>query len=294
MFMKSFSMMLARSIVLGSFLTTLISATAAPQISKNPSNVIAIADFPAGGSQKFSGFVTFMVVKGLVNVHVDVAGLPENSGPFVYHIHEKSLPGSLDCELAGLHLNPYNAPELCDAQLDNSYCQVGDLSGKHGFINTTCFETTYVDPYLALSKNSKASILNKSIVFHYANLTKLACANIEVATPERVGVLVKDYTEHNPEQLAVLKAILEDSDKDTAAVEVDDNLDLVEWDEESGLNVTKPVDNHHYHNYTNVSSYGNHSNFTGQVDDDCGEENNALTLSFGLPVLLAGVLGLVI
>lgn len=291
MFMKSCLAMLTNLVLISSLLTSLVSATAAPKISKNPKNVIAIADFPAGGSEKFSGYVSFSVYKGLVNVHVDVAGLPEEDGPFVYHIHDKTLPENLDCELAGLHLNPYNSPGNCDDQIDNSYCQVGDLSGKHGYINSTCFEETYVDPYLSLSTKSKSAIINKAIVFHYANLTKLACANIQVADGERINTLINDYTEHNPQQLTKLQSILEDFNNENE--ELIEEFDLIEWDEESGLNLTRPVGDNSYGSHSNVSTYGNLTNFTGQVGDDC--ENNAFALSFGIPAAIAGLFaGLVI
>lgn len=292
MFLKSYCLILTK-VLLVTGIFNLVNASAAPEVTNNPKNVIAIADFPAGGLQSFSGFVTFSVIKDLVNVHIDVAGLPENQGPFVYHIHENPIPKSLNCEMAGLHLNPYNAPEICDTQLDNSYCQVGDLSGKHGFINSTCFETVYVDPYLSLSKNSKSSILNKSIVFHYANLTKLACANIKVANRERINTLVMDYTENNPEQLQKLKAILEDIDTNGPNQDFIDELDLVEWDDESGVNI-KPIENLHHKNYSNVSTFSNSTNFTGQVGDDCEEQNTGSIQTLSLFAILAGLLGFVI
>ena len=56
---------------------------------------------------------------------------------------------------------------------NDAYCQVGDLLGKHGCINTTCFELKYNDPYLSLNRKSKSYIIGKSVVFHYPNLTKL-------------------------------------------------------------------------------------------------------------------------
>lgn len=107
----------------------------------------------------------------------------------MYHIHEHPVPADGNCDGTGMHFNPYRAPEFCNAQPDDSYCQVGDLSGKHGWINTTCFEAKYSDAFLSLNPKSKAYIVGRSIVFHYADMTKFACANINYATEEQLAQL---------------------------------------------------------------------------------------------------------
>lgn len=164
-------------------------ADQAPQNTDNTPGTIAVADFP-------KGTVVFYVKRGnKVKVHVDITGLPESGGPFQYHIHDLPVPASGDCNDVGQHFNPFSAPPTCEDQRDDSYCQVGDLSGKHGWIDTTCFETKYYDPYLSLNPASPSYIVGKSVVFHFANLTKFACANIELASSSRTASLLESYKE---------------------------------------------------------------------------------------------------
>ncbi|KAI5957469.1 hypothetical protein KGF57_003163 [Candida theae] len=176
------------------FATTCLSDKA-PKIKKNPKNLVAIADFPFGGDKNIKGNVVFTSSGKYVNVHVDMTGFPHDEGPFYYHIHERSVPENGNCEACGLHFNPYNSSPDCLAQKHNGYCQVGDLSGKHGAINSTCFEFKFTDPYLSLNKRSKSYIVGRSLVFHYANMSKLACADIELANDLRLQSLMDEYVQ---------------------------------------------------------------------------------------------------
>lgn len=188
-------------------------ADKAPKIKKNPKDVVAIADFPFGGNKQVTGTVVFTAKQGnFVNVHVDITGLPKNEGPFYYHIHEKSVPGDGNCEAVGLHFNPYLASPECDEQKNDAYCQVGDLLGKHGLINTTCFELKYIDPLLSLNKKSRSYIIGKSLVFHYPNMTKIACADIEEANDLRLQSLIDEYIQSDDSiQLKELRTPIEDA-----------------------------------------------------------------------------------
>jgi Cu-Zn family superoxide dismutase len=178
----------------------------APKIKKNPKNVVAIADFPFGFDNNVQGNIVFTAKRGkAVNVHVDVTGLPKEGGPFQYHIHENLVPSDGNCDLVGLHFNPYDAPPDCEDQKDDSYCQVGDLSGKHGWIDTTCFETKYNDPYLSLNKKSNSYIVGRSVTFHFANLTKFACADIELASNIRLQSLQDEYNSNSNYDLQELQ-----------------------------------------------------------------------------------------
>lgn len=159
----------------------------APQILDNPSNVVYRADFPFFNSPSVTGLVQFYSLNGTTKVHIDLTGLPKNMGFFSYHIHENSIPYSTPdifnaCESVGLHFNPYKAPLAkdvdCDTFENDAKCQVGDLSGKHGVINTTCYETYYYDPYISLNPKNSAFIGGKSLVIHIGDSVKLACANI--------------------------------------------------------------------------------------------------------------------
>ena len=91
----------------------LLVVSTAPIITKNPKNIVAIADFPFGFDKKVNGYIVFTAKEGkAVNVHVDLTGLP-SEGPFPYHVHVKLVPEDGDCNKVGDHLNPYNASENC-------------------------------------------------------------------------------------------------------------------------------------------------------------------------------------
>ncbi|GMG30482.1 unnamed protein product [Ambrosiozyma monospora] len=157
----------------------LLQLAAADEAPENTDNlkIIGRANLDKG---KTKGMIEFSRAKnGTVKVAVDITGLPEHGGPFYYHIHKNAISDDGDCESAGTHLNPFNAPrDECDTLDNNAYCQVGDLSGKHGWINTTCFQATYYDPYLSLNPDNKAYVIGRSVVLHYADMTKISCGNI--------------------------------------------------------------------------------------------------------------------
>jgi hypothetical protein len=55
---------------------------------------------------------------------------------------------------------------------------VGDLSGKHGTIPALPgFSANYSDKYVSLTPGTPAFLGDRSIVLHYANKTRIACAN---------------------------------------------------------------------------------------------------------------------
>lgn len=166
-------------------------ADKAPKVKTPPSDVIAIADFPeAGDHQHARGYVVFTSPDGeKVDVHLEMTGLPQEGGPFVYHIHDNAVPADGNCEGAGMHFNPYAAPPECSEQKGDLYCQVGDLLGKHGWLNLTCVQMGYLDPYLLLHPQLKAYIVGRLVVFHYADLTKFACATIRLALEEQKAML---------------------------------------------------------------------------------------------------------
>lgn len=281
-------------ILTASLIPAMVLADKAPKIKKNPADVVAIADFPAGGDKSVKGNVVFTAKKGkYVNVHVDMTGLPKTGGPFVYHIHESPIPEDGNCEAAGEHLNPYNAPGDCDSQKKDDYCQVGDLSGKHGWIDTTCFETKYDDPFLSLNAKSKSNILGKSIVFHYANLDKFACANIVEADPFRMKSLEEEYTTSGNEDLNELKEFIANdySFQELEVFEADDSKDEEYELKQRDLDQKYPLKHNHtagddcnQSNYTNVSSNG--------MNSDCENSSPYLfynTIMAGMGVL-AGLL----
>ncbi|KAG7194514.1 uncharacterized protein KQ657_004729 [Scheffersomyces spartinae] len=266
-------------------------ASQAPKVSTNPDKAIAIADFPQGGnSQKTLGNVIFYTKKNNeVKVHVDMTGLPAMNGPFQYHIHEYPIGANGDCESTGLHFNPYGATPDCSLQPDDSYCQVGDLSGKHGWINTTCFETKYYDPYLSLDPNSPAYVIGRSVVFHYANLTKFACADIVPLSKQKLTSLDNAAMEKANEYMAgQLEGVTIGDDKSPQVQLERRNLDTFVDDDMTSSKKWNPknstIPKHNYSNNSNASL--NH--YESSIYDDSGSKsgNNAGII----PYMISGIL----
>jgi hypothetical protein len=103
----------------------------------------------------------------------------------VYHIHVDPVPASGNCTATLGHLDPYERGEspVCEASQPET-CQVGDLSGKHGTMDPAAgssFQVVYLDLYLSTEPGVNSFFGNRSIVIHSHNLTRLACANFELA-----------------------------------------------------------------------------------------------------------------
>ncbi|KAK6865657.1 hypothetical protein PG995_002185 [Apiospora arundinis] len=112
---------------------------------------------------------------------VKFSNLPKEGGPFPYHIHEKKVPDGGNCTSTGAHLDPTLRGEtpVCDKAFPQT-CQVGDLSGKYGAITSDPFEATYTDIFGSVTSGSNASIPDRSFVVHFANKTRISCANFKV------------------------------------------------------------------------------------------------------------------
>jgi hypothetical protein len=106
----------------------------------------------------------------------------------VYHIHAYPVPADGNCTGTLAHLDPYIRGETppCDPSMPAT-CQVGDLSGKYGTINGTSASLTYHDPYVSLQPGLGAFFGNRSFVVHYANTTRLACANFSLVGEGMIG-----------------------------------------------------------------------------------------------------------
>lgn len=62
------------------------------------------------------------------------------------------------------------------------------MSGKHGKIASDPFTAEYTDPYSSLQVGSPSYFGDLSFVLHYANKTRLTCANfVKVETPVPTG-----------------------------------------------------------------------------------------------------------
>ncbi|KAJ8264487.1 hypothetical protein GJAV_G00149720, partial [Gymnothorax javanicus] len=130
----------------------------------------------------------------VTNVRVNLTGL--NSQGRGYHVHLFPLPqmsaseGLCSNDNVGGHWNPFNLntsdpdyPTL-PGQTHDMY-EVGDLSSKHGSLGPTeNFEDSFTDFNLPLFGNN--SIVGRSVVIHFENGSRFACASI--GYPGRVTV----------------------------------------------------------------------------------------------------------
>ncbi|KAK1973434.1 superoxide dismutase [Colletotrichum cereale] len=117
-----------------------------------------------------------------VEFKVRFSNLPKEGGPFSYHLHVNPVPADGNCTKTLAHLDPFIRGEAtpCDASKPET-CQIGDLSGKHGAV-TADYEKTYVDPYLSIAEGPGSFFGNRSFVFHFANKTRISCANFKLIT----------------------------------------------------------------------------------------------------------------
>lgn len=158
---------------------SVVAADPAPESHDSPVGASYRAKFDKG----VEGYVNFSSKNGSVLVDVNLSGLPDYGGPFMYHIHELPVPSDGNCTGTKAHFNPYNGHEKAPTPAE---LEVGDLSGRHGEIETQSFETSYIDPYLSLNPDNEAFFADLSVVVHLHNTTRIACANItkEFSIPE--------------------------------------------------------------------------------------------------------------
>ncbi|CCH45575.1 Superoxide dismutase [Wickerhamomyces ciferrii] len=167
-------------------LPTLSIASDAKQNSDSPEGSELIANFPQGGSNQIHGYVKFTGLQnGSVQVDAKFENLPKEGGPFQYHIHEAPVPSNGSCLATLAHFNPNHGNKTdCPSQHNNAGCELGDLSGKHGYIPVSqdgSFETSYVDEWLSINPQNDYYFGNgdRSLTLHYANTSRIACANFE-------------------------------------------------------------------------------------------------------------------
>jgi len=167
-----------------SFAVAQTSTPSAPVIMDNtPGQFVMINPKSWHGDTSFVGEISAASsanggVLMTVNLNGGAAGdIP--GGPFKYHIHQYAVPSNGSCDATGAHLDPTNRGETppCDAS-QPATCQVGDLSGKHKVCeNLPGCTKNFTDAYLSLTPGNAAYIGDKSFVIHFANETRLACAN---------------------------------------------------------------------------------------------------------------------
>ncbi|KAA8632621.1 hypothetical protein SMACR_00396 [Sordaria macrospora] len=150
-------------------------------VNNNPVGLVAEAVLPGNN---IKGKVVVKSGDGGVGTqfNIELSGIPED-GPFTYHIHVNPVPENGNCSATLAHLDPTERGEdpVCDKSKPET-CQVGDLSGKYGAITKgqTTFSASYLDKYASLVEGTGAYFLNRSIVFHYPNKTRITCANFKI------------------------------------------------------------------------------------------------------------------
>ncbi|KAK3623639.1 hypothetical protein LTR56_021502 [Elasticomyces elasticus] len=161
---------------------TLAQSTTAPEVTGNPGGAQYIATLPNNGSLPNGNVVVSSMPDGNgVDVQISINNLPSSGGPFLYHIHVNPVDSTGNCTTTGAHLDPYNVTEAvtCNASKPED-CQVGDLSGKHYKINGTSLTANYIDKYISTQPGTPAFMGNRSIVIHFANKTRITCANFTI------------------------------------------------------------------------------------------------------------------
>lgn len=174
------------AVVLSAFVSRAV-AQDAPRVNDNPPGVGYKATLPK--EPFFKDTAIDGNVKGFVHAQasddghgvvfkVEFSNLPKEGGPFTYHIHVEPVPEDGNCTATLAHLDPFARGEdpPCDLK-DPASCQVGDNSGKHGKIVSDPFQAEYVDYYASTKEGIGAFFGNRSFVLHYANKTRLTCAN---------------------------------------------------------------------------------------------------------------------
>lgn len=64
----------------------------------------------------------------------------------------------------------------CNASLPAT-CQVGDLSGKYGKIDSDPFTASYTDLFASTLPGLGSFFGNRSLTLHFANTTRITCAS---------------------------------------------------------------------------------------------------------------------
>ncbi|KAL4730537.1 hypothetical protein ACLX1H_002573 [Fusarium chlamydosporum] len=165
----------------------------APRVNDNPPGVGYKATLPK--EPFFKDAAIDGNVKGYIHAQATDSGqgvkfmvkfsnLPKEGGPFTYHIHVDPVPDNGNCTATLAHLDPFARGEEppCDPEKPAS-CQVGDNSGKHGKITSDPFEAEYIDYYASTKEGIGAYFGNRSFVLHYANKTRITCANFVSLIP---------------------------------------------------------------------------------------------------------------
>jgi len=136
------------------------------------------------GASNVTGRFQFSLQRGsnsvAVNISINGLNAYNATGSYAYHIHTNPIASDGNCLSALGHLDPLNATDalVCNP-LFAQYCEVGDLSGRHGKLNGSLpvLNISYIDDYLRFW-TQPFTLLGRSVVLHAPNSTRIACGNI--------------------------------------------------------------------------------------------------------------------
>lgn len=169
--------MVSFSLIFNFALAGIASAASAPITNNSPKGVSYVATFNTANA---TGTFTFSVKDKEVWVNVQIPNYPITGGPFLYYIHESSIPANGTCADAKGIFNPYNGSyPTGNMSIPVSDVALGNFPTNNGFVGDGMGTYILMDnDYWSLNPNDKAYIGNLSVVFQYVNKTPIACGNI--------------------------------------------------------------------------------------------------------------------
>ncbi|KAI0150342.1 superoxide dismutase [Xylariaceae sp. FL1272] len=156
-------------------------------VTNNPAGKTFVATLPddpfwTAGSLKGNVKGSLTAVSGANGAGVDFqatfSNLPTEGGPFTFHLHVDPVNNEGNCTATLAHLDPFVRGEdpPCDPSSPKT-CQVGDLSGKYGKIMSDPYTIKFHDDFTSMQEGPGSYFLNRSLVVHFANKTRITCAN---------------------------------------------------------------------------------------------------------------------
>ncbi|KAI5817496.1 superoxide dismutase, partial [Pyronema omphalodes] len=130
------------------------------------------------------GHVNFLRMSGSPHIQMSLS-LETNQakeGSFAYHIHEKPVPESGDCNATGGHYDPGKVKQKWGDAYNCTWdkldrCEIGDLSGKHGALSWSPGYAAWrftADDY----QLRQEMLEGKSVVVHDRTGKRIACASL--------------------------------------------------------------------------------------------------------------------
>ncbi|KAL5345531.1 Cell surface superoxide dismutase [Cu-Zn] 4 [Pseudogymnoascus australis] len=165
------------------------AAAEAPKVTGNP-DVTYKAEIADSNENGVGGFVEITAGPDANGADVQFEfNLPEEGGPFTFHIHVSPINSTGSCASTGGHLDPYGATDthVCDPT-EPELCEVGDISGKLGRkFPAGEIAGNISDDFISLVEGTPAFIGNRSIVVHASDKSRIACANFELVKNDDNG-----------------------------------------------------------------------------------------------------------